>query len=64
MGAKLNSATIAPRAAASGANIAAGYTTDDVPTTKQTSQVDIAVSVKKNKLLLMLETGFDFLRPF
>lgn len=42
----LNSATIAPLRAACGANIAAGYTTEDVPTTRHTSQLDIASSVK------------------
>lgn len=40
----LNSATIAPLSAACGANMAAGYTIDDVPTTRHKSQVDMAAS--------------------
>ena len=41
---KLNSATGIPRCATCGANIAAGYTTDEVPITKQMSQFSTAVS--------------------
>lgn len=49
----LNSATIAPLCAAWGANIAAGYTTDDVPTTRHTSQVDIANPANKKNHRVM-----------
>ena len=41
----LNSATGIPRSATRGANIAAGWTTDDVPTTRHASHVSTASSV-------------------
>lgn len=41
---KLNSPTGTPRCATCGANIAAGYTTEDVPMTKQASQFSTAAS--------------------
>lgn len=46
---KLNSATGFPFSATSGANIAAGYTTEEVPMTRHMSQVSIA-SPKMNNV--------------
>ncbi len=42
----LNSATVTPRIANSGANMAAGYTTDDVPTWKENTLYTYALEAK------------------
>lgn len=42
---KLNSATGTPRCATCGANIAAGYTTEEVPMIKQALQFSTAASI-------------------
>jgi hypothetical protein len=43
---RLNSATGTPLAATCGANIAAGYTTDEVPTTRQRSHFSSSLAVE------------------
>ena len=47
----LNSATGTPRAATCGANIAAGYTTEEVPTTKHKSQLSNSLP-KRNMTII------------
>jgi len=53
----LNSATGTPRRATVGANIAAGYTTDDVPMTRHMSQFSSAVSVNHITYVIFLKVG-------